>query len=365
MSLRRPKPFAPAAGLEGTPDAGVFHPAAVMPPQVGQPLQDQWGRHKRKLRLSLTDRCNFHCQYCMPDHPDWLPKRELLSFEQLQRISQVFVGLGIEQIRLTGGEPLLRQGLVHWLAELNTLRAQGLQRISLSSNGFYLADQAAALKAAGLDDVNISLDSLQPARFRELTRQPLAPVLDGIAAAQAAGLPVKINTVLMRGHNDDEIESLLDWAGEQGLELRFIEYMPLGDVRHWQRERVVSEVEILQRVAAVCGSIEALPEDGNPARSYRLGSAHPHRPAQQFGVISTISRPFCQRCDRLRLTATGELYTCLFANQGQPLRGLLERPEDIGALEQAIRGSVWAKDAGYALSQAAPSRRISMHHLGG
>ena len=191
---------------------------------------DQFGRGKRKLRISVTDRCNFKCVYCMPEHPEWMKKHDLLSFEELYQFCDFMVRRGLESIRITGGEPLVRQGVVHFVAQLQELKKLGLKRISMTTNAHYLKQYAQALKQAGLDDLNISLDSLDADQFKQLTQKELAPILDGIRAAQAAGLPIKINSVLMNGINDNQILPLARWSVQEKVHLRFIEFMPLdGD----------------------------------------------------------------------------------------------------------------------------------------
>lgn len=328
-----------------------------MNPQPSQ-LLDRHGRRKRKLRISLTDRCNFRCSYCMPDQPQWLPKKQLLSFEEIVRVARLMIGEGISHIRLTGGEPLLRRDLAECVRALNELRGLGLEKLSMSSNASLLAAQAGPLKAAGLDDLNISLDSIQPETFRRMTGRELAPVLEGITAARAAGLPVKINSVLLRKDNADQILPLLAWARGEGLELRFIEYMPLDTPGRWQREQVVSEREIIDAIAGQ-HQVEALPRSNDPATRYRIDGDY------ELGIISTVSNPFCASCDRLRLTATGELYTCLFAESGTPLRERLRAGAEDAELLQTIRTAVWNKDAGYAVRQGPVERPVTMHMLGG
>lgn len=325
--------------------------------QFDSRLVDQFQRQKRKLRLSLTDRCNFKCSYCMPDHPEWLAKHEILSFEELYKFCEVMVKLGINQIRLTGGEPLMRKGVVDFITRLNQLRAFGLARISMTSNAFYLEKYAQELKLAGLDDLNISLDSVDPDTFFQMTKKPLAPVLQGIFSAQKAGIPIKLNCVLVYGENHEEILSLTQWAYQQNIELRFIEYMPLDQPDHWQREKVVIEDQIINTLSSSF-KIEKLERNHDPATVYMLNQHY------KLGIISTISKPFCQSCDRLRLTATGELFTCLFANSGTTIRHLLNQVDQTELIE-TILGAVWHKKAGYIAYQAAPIRKISMHSIGG
>ncbi len=321
-------------------------------------LVDQFGRHKHKLRISLTDRCNFKCVYCMPDQPDWLAKKDILSFEELFTFARMMVTIGITHIRLTGGEPLMRHGVVHFVKRLNELKSLGLQRISMTSNAYYLAKHAAALKEAGLDDLNISLDSIRADTFLKLTKRPIQPVLEGIAAAQKADIPIKLNCVLLAGQNDDEVVELTQWAYSQKIPLRFIEYMPLDEPTHWQRDKVVTEDQIIEQLSTHF-QIEKQVRQHDPATIYRLN--------QQFelGIISTISKPFCQTCDRLRITATGELYTCLFAQTGTPLRALLNQSSQT-LLQHTVLQAVWFKKAGYiSHQQTSPVRKISMHTLGG
>lgn len=321
-------------------------------------LVDQFGRYKRKLRISLTDRCNFRCAYCMPEHPEWLAKKELLSFEELLKFCRIMVGLGIEHIRLTGGEPLMRQGIVHFIEDLHTLKSVGLKRISMTSNAFYLKKYAVALKQAGLNDINISLDSIQPDTFLRMTKKQIEPVLEGIAAAQQAGLRIKLNCVLLADQNANEIVQMTQWAYQQRLPLRFIEYMPLDQPEHWQRNKVITEDEIIQQLQPYF-QIKKQQRQHDPATIYRLNDNY------DLGIISTISKPFCQSCDRLRLTATGELFTCLFANTGTPLRSLLQQPKQEQFLLTTIRQAVWHKKAGFITHQQAPVRKISMHAIGG
>ncbi|MGH8530219.1 MAG: GTP 3',8-cyclase MoaA [Nevskiales bacterium] len=324
-------------------------------------LQDKHGRIKRKLRVSLTDRCNLRCPYCMPEHPEWLPKAQLLDNDELKRLLRLFIGeLGITQLRLTGGEPLLRPDLEQFIVALQVLRENGLQRISLTTNGLLLQQRAQALKAAGLDDLNVSLDTLDPAHFTRLSggRGSLQQVLDGIVAAKAIDLPLKLNCVVIRGYNEDDILPLAHWAYEQNLPLRFIEFMPLDGRGSWSPERVVSEAEILQ-VLARDFRVEPQPRSHEPATYHLLNGRY------QLGVISTISQPFCASCDRLRLTADGELYSCLFSAKGRDLRTPLRADATDEELLQIVRGHVWHKERGYATQPGYVARPLTMHALGG
>lgn len=321
-------------------------------------LVDRHGRRKRKLRLSLTDRCNFRCRYCMPEQPQWLPKKQLLSRTELAQLAGLMVDSGIEQIRITGGEPLLRSDAVACVAAINQLRASGLKRISLTTNGSYLAGKLDALLASGLDDINISLDALTPSVFEAMRGHVITPVLEGIAAAQRAGVRFKINTVLIRGGNEGEILPLLDWAMALGVELRFIEYMPLDAPGRWSQEQVYGEAELLALLRTRY-AVRALPRGSEPAALYEIDGGY------RLGVISTVSNPFCGSCDRLRLTARGELYTCLFAQTGTPLGAMLREGVTPLELRARIHRAVWNKDAGYAAQPGPVERPILMHGLGG
>lgn len=327
---------------------------------MSAPLTDQHGRRKRKLRVSLTDRCNFRCTYCMPEQPIWLPKKEVLSNAERFRLLRLFVTeLGIGEIRLTGGEPLLRPDVEARAAELRSLADAGLQKLALTTNGQGLARRATALRAAGIDSVNVSLDAISPAGFARLTggRGKVSAVQEGIVAAREAGLKPKINAVILAGENEDEIIPLARWAAAQSVPLRLIEFMPLDDGGQWRQSRVFSEQQmlaVLEREFAV----RAEAESSDPARYYTLDGAH------RLGIISTISRPFCTRCDRLRLTADGQLYSCLFSANGKDLRGLMRAGASDDDLLAAIRGEVFHKQSGYAAGGYV-ERPISMHALGG
>ncbi|EAR22152.1 GTP 3',8-cyclase MoaA [Nitrococcus mobilis] len=326
----------------------------------GDVLVDRFGRSKRKLRLSLTDRCNFRCGYCMPEDPEWTPRHELLSFEELLGIAQLFVSrMGVTNIRLTGGEPLVRRGVPAFIERLNELRPLGLERISMTSNASLLDRHAAALVKAGLDDVNISIDSIDPERFRQMTGGgELEPVLRGIRATRDAGLSMKLNAVAIRGENEDDVVPLTQWAMGEGISLRFIEFMPLDARGGWQPNKVFTEDEIITALKQHF-IVEQLPRTREPATYYRMDGDY------RLGIISTISNPFCGSCDRVRVTSTGEIYPCLFSpvctDLKTPLRSGASREE----LEQTIRGAVWRKGRGFVESRGYVERAISMHGLGG
>jgi GTP 3',8-cyclase len=281
-------------------------------------LFDTLQRPLRNLRLSVTDRCNLRCQYCMPEAEyTWLPKQDLLTFEEIDRLVGVFVALGVDKLRLTGGEPLLRTHLSTLVAQLS--RHDAVHDLALTTNGILLAPAAAALKAAGLGRVTVSLDTLRRDRFIALSRQDeLGRTLEGIETAARDFPGFKIDTVVIRGVNDDEIVDLIAFARERGGEIRFIEYMDVGGATGWSTAQVVSRAEILERVADAFGPIApAAKEPSAPADRFRLPDGTP------FGVIASTTAPFCRDCDRARLTADGVLYLCLYATRGLDLRAPL------------------------------------------
>lgn len=302
---------------------------------------DAWSRPLRNLRLSVTDRCNLRCAYCMPEEDYvWLPGRELLSFEELSALVDRFIAVGVRRVRLTGGEPLLRRDLPALVA---MLAQKPLDDLALTTNGVRLAEQARALQEAGLKRVTVSLDTLDRERFLALTRRDrLAEVLDGIDAASAAGFkgPLKLDTVVLRGANDDEVLSLLDFAREKGAELRFIEYMDVGGATNWRPADVVSRAELLERVGAALGPLQALPRDTPDAPAEVFATARGDR----FGIIASTTAPFCGACDRARLTADGRFFTCLYAPQGLDLKGPLRAGAQPAQLEALLTGRWSARD---------------------
>ncbi|MEU6852126.1 GTP 3',8-cyclase MoaA [Actinacidiphila alni] len=324
-------------------------------------LIDTYGRVATDLRVSLTDRCNLRCTYCMPEEGlQWLAKPDLLTDDEIVRMVRIAVtDLGVTDVRFTGGEPLLRPGLVGIVERCAALEPR--PKLSLTTNGIGLRRTAAALRAAGLDRVNVSLDTLRPEVFRTLTRRDRhADVLAGMAAAAEAGLaPVKVNAVLMRGVNDDEAPELLAWAVERGYELRFIEQMPLDAQHGWQRTDMVTADEIL---AALHDRFTLTPE-GESAR----GSAPAERwlvdggPAR-VGVIGSVTRPFCRACDRTRLTADGQVRNCLFAREESDLRSALRSGASDARIAELWRAAMWGKKAGSGLDDPAfaqPERPMS------
>jgi cyclic pyranopterin phosphate synthase len=296
--------------------------------------RDTYGRPLRNLRISVTDRCNLRCAYCMPEEEYvWLPREEILHFEEISRLVDVFIELGVDKVRLTGGEPLLRRDLP---ALIKPLAAKPeLRDLAITTNGVLLAEHAASLKDAGLHRVTVSLDTLDPARFATLTRRTThSQVLEGIAAVTRAGFTgTKIDTVAMRGVNDDEIVPLIEFVKTVPAEIRFIEYMDVGGATQWSMDKVVSRDDILDVVRRHYGAVEAVVEVSTaPADRYRLPDG------TIFGIIASTTAPFCADCDRSRLTADGMWYLCLYATRGVDLRGPLRRGASTDELKDLITG---------------------------
>ena len=282
-------------------------------------LIDGFGREINYVRLSVTDRCDFRCVYCMSEDMQFLPRNQVLSLEEIYRVGRVLVELGVKKIRLTGGEPLIRQNII-WLVE-KLAALDGLQELTMTTNGSRLKSLAQPLKDAGLDRINISLDSLQPTRFHEITRTGhLSDVLAGIEAAQQVGFQrIKLNTVILRHRNDDEILDLVDFVRQQQLDLAFIEEMPLGDINDHQRaDTYISNEEVRQRIAAAHPLLSALDNTGGPARYYRMADSN-----SRIGFISPHSHNFCGDCNRVRVTAEGRLLLCLGNEHSADLRAPL------------------------------------------
>ncbi|MEJ8280536.1 GTP 3',8-cyclase MoaA [Pseudonocardia spirodelae] len=323
-------------------------------------LVDGFGRVATDLRISLTDRCNLRCTYCMPaEGLDWMPREEQLTDAELNRLIAVAVReLGIEELRFTGGEPLLRKGLEEIFAAASALEPR--PDISLTTNGIGLARRAGALAAAGVNRLNVSMDTLRPERFATITRRDrLSDVIDGMAAAQAAGLaPVKINAVLLRGVNDDEAADLLEFALTHGYELRFIEQMPLDAQHGWRRTEMITAEEILARLEE---RFVLTPSDedrgGAPAERFVVDGG-----PTTVGVIASVTRPFCGACDRTRLTADGQVRTCLFATGETDLRAMLRGGATDAEIADTWRDAMWAKKAGHGIDDPGflqPARPMS------
>jgi cyclic pyranopterin phosphate synthase len=295
-------------------------------------ISDTLGRPLRNLRLSVTDRCNLRCHYCMPEEEyPWLPREDILTFEEMAYLVDVFADLGVDKVRLTGGEPLLRKGLprlVRMLAD-----NPRIHDLAVTTNGVLLAEQAQALKDAGLHRVTVSLDTLQPERFRALTRRDtLAQVLEGIETVARIGWPgLKLDTVAIKGVNDDELPELIEYARGVKAEIRFIEYMDVGGATLWSMDKVMSRAEMLALLERRYGSIEPIAEETSaPADRFRLPDGY------VFGIISSTTQPFCRSCDRSRLTADGMWYLCLYATRGTDLRQALRR----GATRDELHGLI-------------------------
>jgi cyclic pyranopterin phosphate synthase len=326
-------------------------------------LLDTFGRAHNNLRVSVTDRCNLRCTYCMPEEVVFLDKHELLSFEEIARFVGVAAPLGIDKVRLTGGEPLMRRGLEK-LVEL-LVAVPGIRDVGLTTNGLLLAEHARSLFDAGLRRLNVSLDTLDPERFRQLARRDgVERVVAGILAAKEAGFrPIKVNAVVIRGVNDVDVVPLARFARQHGLEMRYIEYMPIG-AEAWERDKVFFGHEILEALERDVAPLA-------PAPDY-----DPRAPAMDFdfvdgggrvGLIASVSRPFCRSCNRLRLTCDGKLRNCLFALDETDVKPLLRGPgADDARLAEAIQASVWAKWEGHEINTARFVKPLrTMHAIGG
>lgn len=304
------------------------------------PTPDRYGRPLGSLRLSVTDRCNMRCGYCMPEEEYvWLPRSSLLSFEELDRLAAVFIGLGSSRVRLTGGEPLLRHDLPK-LVEMLSARP-GLHDLALTTNGILLGDHAQALRDAGLKRVTVSLDTLRAERMRSFARTDRLPeVLAGIETARSLGFAsIKLNSVIVRGFNADEVLDLLMFARERGLELRYIEYMDVGGATRWRREDVVTRAELLETIQNRFGSPEPVGDPDHPsapAERFRLPDG------TTFGIIASVTAPFCGSCDRSRITADGTWFTCLYGEQGMDLREMLRSGADDEAISARV-AAVWSQ----------------------
>lgn len=314
------------------------------------PLIDTFGRLHNNLRISVTDRCNIRCFYCMPaENVTFMDRQELLTFEEIERFVRAVVPLGINELRLTGGEPLVRRELDKLVRMLITI--PGITDVGLTTNGLLLADQAEALYAAGLRRINISLDALDPVKFKQFTRREgYEQVREGIAAAQRVGFdPIKINAVSVKGMTEEEVVPFGYFARETGIEVRFIEYMPLDADNAWERGKVLYAREIIDRLSEeLMPLVPVADQDPNaPASDYMFADG-----VGRIGFISSISQPFCMSCNRLRLTADGKLRNCLFSMEETDLRPLLRGSGDPDQIEAAVRASVAAKKEGHEINTA-------------
>jgi cyclic pyranopterin phosphate synthase len=333
---------------------------------VRKHLVDSYGREIRDLRISVTDRCNFRCTYCLPEEGiEWLPRSELLTFEEITTISRIFTErFYIESIRLTGGEPTIRAQLPRLVAMLSSLTNHQGKKINLSmtTNGVTLPLLADPLREAGLDRINISLDTLRPDRFLQITKRPqFERVLEGIEAAQSAGFaPIKLNVVAMKGVNDDEILDFVTFGRDHDLQVRFIEFMPLDGANAWDRTDVLSADEILARIESV-HPVDPITRTAAPATTYRYKDGK-----GSFGIIPTVTKPFCGDCDRVRLSAEGKIRTCLFALDEHDLRNLVRSNASSEQLVAHIESIIATKWAGHSIGRVnfiRPSK--SMSQIGG
>ena len=331
-------------------------------------LIDQLGRRIDNLRISVTDRCNFRCLYCMPEEGmEWIPKEEVLSFEEIEKLVGVLAPLGIRKLRLTGGEPLLRRDLPELVSMLRKI--EGIEDIALTTNAVLLSEQAEALRKSGLDRVNISLDSLLKERFEQITRRDaLERVLLGIEqAARIFPGPLKINAVLMRGLNDGEIPAFAELARENGHIVRFIEYMPLDADESWSRSALVSGTEIREQIDRHLEGKARLIEDPArdpraPASDYVFSDGAPGK----IGFINSVSEPFCENCNRIRITAEGKLRTCLFSQEETDIAALIRAGASDGDIAAAVRRAVHDKEPGHRINEPDFVRASrSMSQIGG
>jgi GTP 3',8-cyclase len=329
-----------------------------------QPLIDTLGRVHTNLRLSVTDRCNIRCFYCMPDeNVRFLPRREILTFEEIERFVRVAAALGVNKLRLTGGEPLVRSGLAELVERLAAV--EGIFDIALTTNGILLEEQAQALKDAGLTRINISLDALTEETFRKIARRDgLDRVLAGIAAAKAAGFKkIRLNAVAIKGITESEVVPLANFARQQGMEMRFIEFMPLDAENHWQHDQVLTGQEIRRQIEAAIGPLEAAQrtDPSQPATDFRFADG-----SGTIGFINPVTQPFCEDCNRLRLTAEGKIRNCLFSTTEWDARALLRGGGTDKDLTQLLRDCVATKKPGHGIDTpdfVRPAR--AMYEIGG
>jgi cyclic pyranopterin phosphate synthase len=331
------------------------------------PLIDPFARAISYLRVSVTDRCDFRCTYCMSEHMTFLPKADLLSLEELDRLCSTFVRLGVQKLRITGGEPLVRKGILTFFEAMSRhLQTGALKELTLTTNGSQLAKFAQPLADLGVRRVNVSLDTLDPAKFQQITRWGRLPqVLDGIQAAKAAGLRVKINAVALKGFNEDELFSLLDWCAAEDHDLTFIEVMPMGeDMSPLRLDQYWPLKDLRARLAERLTLTDLTERTGGPARYVRIEET-----GQKVGFITPLTHNFCESCNRVRLTCTGELYMCLGQEDMADLRAPLRASPDDAVLEQAIRAAIARKPKGhdfdYSRQKVAGQITRHMSHTGG
>ena len=325
-------------------------------------LRDSYGRPIRDLRVSLTDRCNFRCFYCLPHgEPPIAPKEQMLSFEEIEYVCDIFVSLGIEKLRLTGGEPMLRRDIETIIRKLSRFKTNGLIDLALTTNGYFLPERARSLKDAGLDRVTISLDSLKGDVFKRMTGvDVLERVLAGIAAAKEAGLePIKINAVIVRGHNETEVADFAAFAREHDVKMRYIEFMPLDSGHEWSRADVVSGQEIRDRINERFQLVKVNIARGSETSSrYRFADGAPG----EIGIIAPVTEPFCGACSRIRLTADGQIRTCLFSTVEHSLRDVVRNGASRAEIVEYIESVILKKEPRHFINEpgfVAPSRTMS------
>ena len=331
------------------------------------PLIDPFARPISYLRVSVTDRCDFRCTYCMAEHMQFLPKKDLLTLEELDRLCSTFIRLGVEKLRVTGGEPLVRRDILTFFRSIaRHLETGALKELTLTTNGSQLAKVAADLAALGIRRINVSLDTLEAAKFAEITRWGRLPqVLEGIAAAKRAGLKVKINTVALKGFNEDELFPLLDWCAGEWHDLTFIEVMPMGEMGEEMRlDQYWALKDLRARLADRFTLTDLAERTGGPARYVRIEET-----GQKVGFITPLSHNFCESCNRVRVTCTGELFMCLGQEDNADLRAPLRASEGDELLEQAIRAAIARKPKGhdfdYSRQKVAGQMSRHMSHTGG
>jgi cyclic pyranopterin phosphate synthase len=325
-------------------------------------LKDSYGRPIRDLRVSLTDRCNFRCFYCLPHgEPPIAPKEQMLSYEEIEYVCEIFVSLGIEKLRLTGGEPMLRRDIETIIRKLSKFKTAGLIDLALTTNGYFLPERARSLKEAGLDRVTISLDSLKGDVFKRMTGvDVLDKVLAGIAAAKSAGLePIKINAVIVRGHNEIEVADFAAFAREHDVKMRFIEFMPLDSGHEWSRADVVSGKEIRERINERFPLVKMVLNRGSETSArYRFADGAPG----EIGIIAPVTEPFCGACSRIRLTADGQIRTCLFSTVEHSLRDVVRSGASRAEIVEYIESVILKKEPRHFINDpgfVAPSRTMS------
>ena len=308
------------------------------------PIVDSYGREHRSLRISVTDRCNIRCFYCMPENVKFLPQESILSFEEIRQVVEILARHGVNRVRITGGEPLVRSEIWNLVSQLKSV--SGIDEVALTTNGILLLDQAQKLRDSGLDRINVSLDSIDPVKFKEITRRDaLDKVFAGIDAAILAGFDnIRINAVSVRGISETEVIPLVSWAQQKGLHLRFIEFMPLDGDKAWQDQQVFTGAMMRQMIEDEFGTLSPVVRDrsSQPSADFQLRGDGP-----QIGFIDSVTEPFCSSCDRMRITAEGKLRNCLFSTEEWDLKQLIRSNGSVEQIEQRIREGIQHKKLGH------------------